>query len=193
MNDQRKSAYDTVSDRRAVEMYRDDDERSLKGERLASAETDPSADRTKAIAELAVEQPERFLELVGYLPHVIQDVFYQYYLLGRTGKQISRVLEMSPSSSGKFGVTQRLQLGIAAICAIIAFGRPPRDEDWRAAEGSRKWKLLEAWREMERVEAKTEAELRVRAPKGLGEFEVRIEDEALAEFFAPASKDWLKC
>lgn len=184
MEPKRKSAFDTVSDVRAVQTFREDPEAALSGSRLASAEADPAADHSRAVMSLAVDSPEKFLELVGYLPHAIQDIFYQYYLLGRTQTQIGELLGMSQTA-----VWQTLRLGVNGLCAVIAFGGPPSE----AHAGP----LADEYQKMLAFVTKPEnrRELEVRAPEQLGGFDLSVSDSWIDEQFAawttdgPASKE----
>ncbi len=182
-----KTAFDAVSDKRAVEFWRADEESSLAGSRLNSAEADPGADRSRAVISLAVDASERFLELVGYLPHAIQDIFYQYYLLGRTQTQIGSLLGMSQT-----GVWQALRLGIEAICAIIASGGEPPDMRYLPSDKAPRHKqAYDAYQRMLDFQTKADnrAELRVDSPANLGEFELRVDDRTLEIQFSPFTTD----
>lgn len=117
---EKKSCFETTSEIRSLASYYHDPEQALRAERLISAETDPEADRSLAIANLAVDDRARFVELVEELPHVIQDIFFQYYLLGRTQTQIGYALGRSQTA-----VWQQRDLGLEAICACVYFGGPP--------------------------------------------------------------------
>jgi hypothetical protein len=182
-----KTAFDAVSDKRSVEFFRASPEEALSGSRLSSAEADPGADRSRAIISLAVEQPERFLELVGYLPHAIQDIFFQYYLLGRTQTQIGSLLGMSQT-----GVWQALRLGIEAICAVILSGGEPPDLRFvPSVNAPLHRKAYDAYQAMLEFETKAEARgmLRIDSPRNLGEFILRVDDETLEVQFAPSTTD----
>ena len=87
-----KSMLELMSEVRAEALWHQSPEAALAGQRLTSAETDPDMDTSLAIANLALEQPERFRELVGFLPLPIQDIFFQSDLLGRTQAHIGRLL-----------------------------------------------------------------------------------------------------
>ncbi len=181
-----KSAFDAVSDKRAAELFRADPEAALSGTRLNSAEADPGADRSRAIISLATEQPERFLELVGYLPHAIQDIFFQYYLLGRTQTQIGSLLGMSQT-----GVWQALRLGLEAICAIIALGGPPDLQFLPGKASPLRVRAYNVYQEMLafQTRAGTRETLKVEEPERLGEFELRVDDETLELNFSPSTTD----
>lgn len=116
----RKNCFETTADIRSLASYYHDPDSVLSGQRLTSAETDPEADRSLAIANLALDAPERFLELVGELPAPIQDIFLQYYLLGRTQTQIGYLLGRSQTA-----VWQQRDIGLEAMCAFIFFEGPP--------------------------------------------------------------------
>ena len=179
MRERRKSPIDSLSEQRAVETFRDDPDAALAGSQLSSAET-CSGGNESAVIVLAEEQPERFLELIGYLPHAIQDIFLQYYFLGRTQTQIAETLGMTQSP----GVWQALRLGIEAICAVIAFGGPP------GPGTPANHPLAVAYQTM--LDWQTKPEMRetkvIRTPRNLGEFEINAEDVNLMEFFAPGTE-----
>lgn len=181
-----KSAYEDSSDKRAAELWREDPEGVLAGQCLASVETDPSRDQSSAVVALAVEQPERFRELVGKLPELIQDIFFQHYLLGRTQTQIAEVLGMMQSSSGLMGVSQNLKLGVMGLCAVIAWGGPPAKAEWEAT--GREKELLEAYRRMERLRGRRGRALEVRSAL-TGKFVIKTSDPLLEQIFAPEAPD----
>ena len=182
-----KNTYESMSDHRAEELWRQDPDAALAGNGLASVEGDASRDRSKAIMALAVEQPERFVELVGRLPELLQDILLQRYLLGRTHAQIAGVLGMSPSSGGKMGVSQNLRLAVEGLCAVIAWGGGPPKDDWVAQCSSRERELLEAYRECEGLRGRQRA-IAVRAPR-VGAFVLRTDDPALRAAFAPGTEE----
>jgi hypothetical protein len=165
---------------RAVDLYRKDPEAALAGRGLVSVEGDNENDRSLAIVELAGTERERFIELVGSLPEPLQDIFFQHYLLGRTQTQIARLIDWSQSSGGRRGVSQGLRIGERGMCAVIAWGK---------CEGSSDPQLHEAYEAMERFRSKRAPAVTIRAPRNLGSFVIRTDDEALDEFFAPGTTD----
>lgn len=169
---EKKSAFDTVSDKRAREFWEQEPGRALGGEKLASVEGDKSEDRSQPVVVLAAEEPERFLELVGYLPHAIQDILIQYYLLGRTQTQIGKLLGLSQTA-----VWQAVRLGVRSICAVIGGG--VTEEQRKAREEMLGYRTRKESREL----------LKVEAPENLGEFRITTDDVNLMEFFAPSTTD----
>ena len=170
--------FEITSEKRAVDLFKSDSIAALSGDRLISAETDPELDRSSAIASLASDSPERFLDLVGCLPHLIQDIFFQYYLLGRTQTQIGQLLGCSQTK-----VWQHLRLGTEAMCAIIEFGGPPPILDQSLNQ-----KAMKAYRALEKLTDHADS-LTVREPSTLGQFDLSIDDSTFAMNFAPASTD----
>lgn len=177
MDDKRKkTVYETSSDQLAGELFRADPEGALSATRLVSAEgngyarddwsASPNRKKSKMVYELAAGQSERFLELVSYLPHVIQDIFYQYFLLGRTQTQIGELLGMSQKQ-----VWQALEVGVDGIAAVSKTGE-----------------LSEACFGFT-TNAETREELVLEEPTTLGEFILRTGDGALEANFAPGTPD----
>lgn len=181
-----KTAFDAVSDQRAVEFFRADEMSALSGSRLSSAEADPGADRSRAMISLAKECSERFLELASFLPHAIQDIFYQVYFLGRTQTQVGRLLGMSQT-----GVWQALRLGQEAICAIIALGGPPDLQFLPGKNSPLRVRAYNTYQEMLAFQTKSENRegLKVEEPGTLGEFEIRVDDDTLEVHFSPFTTD----
>lgn len=180
MSDEKKTAFETVSDARAERFFTDSPEEALSGSRLASAEADPGADRSLAIVNLAVDEPERFLELVSYLPHALQDIVYQHFLLGRTQTQIGNLLGL-----GQTAVWQLLKLSVEGLCAVIAWGgEPPNDLVGSWVAGSREARMREAWEAVLRFRTKRDQrrDLYVNAPKALGRFDIRVTDDFEIQF-----------
>src|ERR1700678_301761 len=77
---------------RSQVLFRRSEAEAVAGLGLVSVETVPEENRAPTIIALAFESPERFVELVSHLSPLIQDIFFQYYLLGRTYAQIGAVL-----------------------------------------------------------------------------------------------------
>jgi len=167
-----QSAYEMNSESRAVELFARDPEASLAGRSLLSFETDATLDRSLAIANLAVENPARFLELVSYLPHSIQDIFFQYYLLGRTYKQIARLMG---GWNGSFW--EGISLGTEAICEILANGDAAIASD--------------AYQKMLKFAANRDhpKPLTIKEPEILGSFSISITHEEFEQCFAPMTTD----
>lgn len=188
-----RSPYDRSSEARASELFQQDQDAALRGDRLISAETGAEGDyhatpedRTKAVVVLAQESPERFLELVGYLPHLIQDIFLQFFLLERTQKEIGETLGL-----WTWAVCDALKLGMESICAIIAFGGVDKVPENLDPVGRPDWdQLVEAYKKMLAFETKPEqrTEKKLVTPVGVGEFEIRVDDETLELHFAPSTR-----
>lgn len=168
---------EAVSRLRSIEFFRIQPERALAGEGLSSAEADPSQDSSLAIVNLLNEQPERFHQLIGYLPPLIQDIFLQYFILRRTQYQIAETLSITQSGTEGRGVSQGLRLGMEAICAIIAWGPDPNKMNGHAAAAS--YRLLLA----QKTKPASTRKLNVKVPANLGSFEISAKDHNLEEFF----------
>ena len=176
MNDKKKTVFETSSDELAGDLFRTDPDAALSAQRLVSAEANrdarddwqasPNRKKSKMVYELAAGQPERFLELVSYLPHVIQDIFYQYFLLGRTQTQIGELLGLRQKQ-----VWQALEVGVDAIAQVSATGE------------------LTAEALSFKTSADQREELEVTEPTTLGEFILRTDDPALEQNFAPGTPD----
>lgn len=172
--DRKKTAYETSSDHLAERLFAEDPEGALSGSQIVSAEghsTDdwsasPNRKKSKMVYELATEQPERFLELVAFLPHIIQDIFYQYFLLGRTQTQIGDVLGLRQKQ-----VWQALEVGIDGIAHISAYGGPsPEVLVFKTDPSQRK-------------------EMSITEPMSLGEFILSTSDKTIEESFSPETPD----
>lgn len=157
----RKSTFDTMADTRAVAQFRSNPEAALAGESLISAETDQETSCANAVISFATEQPERFLELVQTLPHSIQDIFYQFYLLGRTQDQIADTLSVSQAL-----IWKALGIGLIGICEAIRDGAPGTE--------CQRFSLPEVSSE----------EKTFKMPPSLGQFVISV-DEDLALHFSP--------
>ena len=188
--DRKKSAYETSSDHLAERLFRDNPDGSLAGSQLVSAEAhsaddwmaSPNRKKSKMARALAEGQPERFLELVGYLPHVIQDIFYQYFLLGRTQDQIGATLDLRQKQ-----VWQALELGVESIAVIALYGgEPPGDapEDVLAVYG----RMLAF-----KTDPSQRATLIFDEPTTLGDFILSTSDKDIEKQFAPQTPDGPTC
>lgn len=191
--DEKKTTFESTSEARAVDFFNRSPEDALAGSSLVSAETDKASDRSEPITNLAVEQPERFIELVSYLPHAIQDIFFQFYFLGRTQTQIGELMD-----KGQTVIWQTLELGTRAICAIIHFGSPNellKREQWyavtRTTPPEPERSMIIAYKAALAFRTKPESreELVVEEPGNLGDFEISANDVNLMAFFAPATTD----
>lgn len=166
------------SDLRAYQFFLEDPEAAMQGERLSSAESSPDIDRSSAILELAHNHPERFIELVSKLSPVIQDIFFQYYLLGRTYAQIGAILFPEAGPHGNYVRVRRgNSIGISALCAVIAFNGPPPARTKKKA-------LAKAYRDMLKFNFATRT-VQAKAPKSFGFYEVTPNGD-LGELFSPS-------
>jgi hypothetical protein len=182
----KKSAYETSSDHLAERLFAEDEMSALSGSKIISAEghsadvwdASPNRKKSKMARALAEGQPERFLELVGYLPHVIQDIFYQYFLLGRTQEQIGYTLDLRQKQ-----VWQALELGVDCVAVIALYdGPPPGDasEDVLATYG----RMLSF-----RTDPGQRESLEFAEPTTLGEFILSTSDKDIEKSFAPQTPD----
>ena len=180
---------DSSSEGRAQRYWADDPDGAICGRKLISAETDASTreqwarsgsrKKSKMVYDLAQGQPERFLELVEYLPHRLQDIFYQYYLLGRTQEQIGETLDM-PEGRRQEAVCEALAIGIGGISAVAAAGRIPTRFDGAIMQAQ--WEAVMAY-DTPRMAVKEIAE-----DERLGQFEIRVDNDVDIHF-APSTTD----
>jgi hypothetical protein len=197
MTEPKKTVYETSSDDLAQELFRVDPDAALSGSKLVSAEANvdtrddwqasPNRKKSKMVFELASGQPERFLELVGFLPHIIQDIFYQYFLLGRTQTQIGRLLDMSQKN-----VWQALEVGVGGVAALIHFNGPPTIQMSSFKETARAGRVAwDAWQTVLefRTSAEQRKELIVEESTKLGSFILSTSDETWEQNFAPSTPD----
>lgn len=170
-----------ATEARALRLWQADEQAALRGKQLASAEADSVArdsyqkdnkyKRPRMIWELACEHPEKFMELVTKLPHALQDIFFQRYLLGRTEAQIAELFEVST-----FPIQTALKTGIDGLCAIVA------------GETEGESELAQAYRRM--LEFRVECgELRLERSPELGQMVIEIDEETLEMQFQPVTAD----
>jgi hypothetical protein len=184
----KKTVYETSSDDLAQELFRVDPDAALAGSKLVSAEANvdarddwqasPNRKKSKMVFELASGQPERFLELVAYLPHIIQDIFYQYFRLGRTQTHVGKLIDMSQKN-----VWQALDIGIDAMAVIALYNGPPPvicSEKHRKA-----WDAMIAFK----TDPETREELFVEESTRLGSFILSPSDDTWEQNFAPSTPD----
>jgi hypothetical protein len=83
---------------------------------------------SRLVLGMISESPERFYELSSSLPPIIQDIFYQYYVLGRTYGQIGRIVfpEYAESTAFQF-VKLGKEIGLRALAGVVKYG-PKRDK-----------------------------------------------------------------
>lgn len=172
--DRVKTAFELSSDSRAVSLFRGNEDGALAGNQLLSPETDaeardrwaasPNRKKSKMMFDYIQSDLMGFMERAAQLPHVLQDVLYQYYLLGRKQAQIGSTLNMSQTA-----VWQALSSGIDGVCALIQ-GRPIPAEVLFFNEIH--LDLLE-----------------VQEPDSLGAFEQKISDPDVELNFAPTTTD----
>ena len=203
-------AYDPNAQRAEV-LFRQSPEKALSNPTLASAEADPSSDRSLAIVAFATDQPERFISLVSCLPPTIQDIFFQYYLLGRTFSQIGALLfpNRAPNTQLKYVKTGR-QIGLRALCVAIKMGGRLRKIKMSSSLKAKQRQIVRnmlttgyahpmtfqefirypdlagAYEEMLlELEDGKHSEISVSVPKPLGEFEVPANCD-LSQIFVPS-------
>jgi hypothetical protein len=141
MDDERNRELSTdygpmYSQSRAIDSFRRDPERAMAGTDLIS----PKMDEEMSPAMILVNMDsERFVELISSLPPVIQDIFLQYYLLGRTYDQIGAVLfPQKPLPARRFAIHTGNRLGLRALCATIQGQSASKDlQDASRFRGSR--------------------------------------------------------
>jgi hypothetical protein len=171
-----------LADKRAVELFHDSPNHSFTGSVPYSAETNFLFDQSLTIVNLATQTPRRFINLVSYLSPAIQDIFFQYYLLGRTYKQIGTLLFPNKTVAASQAIVKRGNyFGLRALCAVIKFKGKPSE-----AQAQRHPRLAEAYEAMLTFQARIEvAWSSVKTPTDLGDFEIAPNGH-LAEFFAPS-------
>ena len=177
------TAFEINSNKRAVELFKENPGQSLLGDKRVSVEADPLYDESDAFFKLAVDEPAKFLELVGYLPHLIQDIFFQYYLLGRTQIQIAKLLGCSQTS-----IWQDLRLGKEAIGAILSYGGPPPTSEPDVNCDNRTRLAYEAMLAF-KTKPRQRVPITIKEPKDLGKFQLRIDEETFVLNFSPATTD----
>lgn len=109
-----KDGYKALLEARAVELFRNEPMKCLRGEHCVSAETDAPLNRPLAIANMIIDSRETFLRLISGLQPAYQDILIQYYFLGRTQTQIGNLLKCSQTT-----VWQRLDTAILGMCIEI--------------------------------------------------------------------------
>jgi hypothetical protein len=171
-----------LADRRAVELFHDSPDGAFSGSIPYSAETNSKADQSLAIVSLACQDQDRFIELVGFLSPAIQDIFFQYYLLGRTYEQIGTLLFPQKTRAAAQAIVKRGNyFGLRALCAVIRFGGHPNEKQ------TKRYPLLAAaYDAMLTFQARIEvAGASAKTPTDLGDFEIAPNGH-LAQFFAPS-------
>jgi len=164
--------------RRAIDLFHADPMRALMGMELLCEATFPThswATRGThtAVFELAETHRERFLQLVSHLPPLVQDVFLQYCILGRTQAQIAKTLDIRQSPD----VWRAFRRGVDAISAILAWGPDPSKMNGHTAAASYRSLLKQE------PERKTTSTKYVSEPRNLGNFHIKANDPNLSEFF----------
>lgn len=130
---------------------------------------------------LATTHPDRFLKLVDNLTPILQDVFIQYYLMGRTYAQIGSLLFPSRgANAAEIQVKTGHRIGIDALCVYLKTrGRISRLGRRSMMRGQ--WARMLQWQR----ESRSTTPLRVRAHRDLGEFVIHPNGQ-LDELFAPS-------
>lgn len=153
----------------SLTLWRDSPDDALSGDSLFSAETsaDLDLDRSRALVALAADYPDRFLTLISRLTPIIQDIFIQHYMLGRTRVQIGATLfPHRREETQRFLVNQGSSVGMAAL---------------NSRRGSKAWKAMLAWQSG----SHPTRPVTLRAPSDLGAF-VIVPNGQLREIFAPS-------
>ena len=162
---------EVLSYRTSQSVFHDSESRALAGEGTHSAETH-FHDNSNAILSLALTTPDRFRSLVDLLPPLIADIFYQYYVLGRTYSQIGVTLFPGRSTNAQQMLVKRgNQRGARALAELVA-DRPGLF-------------LADAIRWSSRYDRSRHAAVRIRAHRDLGAFVVAPNGQ-LRELFAPS-------
>lgn len=166
---------------RAVTLYRQDPESGYR--RLVSAETDPETDQSLPIMNLAMNDQKRFIELASFLSPTVQDIFYQYYLLGRTYAQIGRVLFPDKTIvASEITVKRGNYFGLRAMCAVIRCGGKP------TAKHEREYpEFAEAYQSMLNFQSRLDFRslTKAKTSRDLGDFFITPNGH-MAEFFPPS-------
>lgn len=164
----------------SIAIFRESPEKAIAGQTLVSAEGSPEGLST-AILGIIESDREKFLYLISLLSPVIQDIFIQYYLLGRTYAQIGAVLfPRQTQGSQAFTVQTGNRIGLRALCAVIKFGGEPTKKQAKKFP-----ELALAYTEMQKFQNAERGDLEVAASSILGDFVVPLQAD-LAEFFSPS-------
>jgi len=166
MNDfyDRDDALTVEGKRRSSELYAHDPEAALSGQGCVSAETEPALSRSQAMTEFILSSPSRFLKLSAELPPLVQDMLYQYHLLGRTQKQIAGSLGTS-----QWNISRTISL---AACFLATSA---------TRQGRRRKEALKELSSIARNHT-PKPPLKISEPKVLGRFEIDLSGDFEACF-----------
>lgn len=164
---------------RSIAIFRD--EEASGG--AVSFETDPASDRSLAIMNLAESDTERFVELVSFLSPVVQDVLFQYYLLGRTYAQIGAVLFPNKTTvAAQVLVKTANKLGVRALGGVIKCGgAPSREQAAKYPEAAEAYNDMHAFS----VRLPDVPTVNLKTPGSFGQFAVTPNGD-LSELFPPS-------
>ena len=174
-------AYQNLGFDRADEIFRQDEHAALSGSTTLSAETMPMEwNSTVPLLNLATDSPDRFLHLISHLTPILEDIFIQYYLMGRTYAQIGALLFPSRgSNAAEIQVKTGHRIGVDALCVYLRTrGRISRLGQRSAMRGQ--WARMLEWQR-----STARRPLRIRLHDDLGEFVVHPNGQ-LDELFAPS-------
>lgn len=167
----------------SCENFRRDPDSATSGSSLISSETDPASDRSLAIMNLAESDTERFVELVSFLSPVVQDVLFQYYLLGRTYAQIGAVLFPNKTTvAAQVLVKTANKLGVRALGGVIKCGgAPSREQAAKYPEAAEAYDDMHAFS----VRLPDVPTVNLKTPRSFGQFAVTPNGD-LSELFPPS-------
>jgi hypothetical protein len=121
------SAYmESVAGVRAVLAYDHDEEGALDGAQLISAETDPDLQREQ---DIFIFINGNFAAFLGYLRNLSlrdQELLLAYYCLRKTQTLLAPFFQTSQTLC-----SARMRAAVKAMCACIAFGGQPTEEQMR--------------------------------------------------------------
>lgn len=163
---------------KAKRAFRECPEAVLAGNVILSVESESEGSRMSPVVEMALVDPERFVELVSFLPALAQDILFQHYLLGRTYAQIGLVLFPNHARA-----TQTVEighrLGVRALCAIIKC-RGNKAKLPKRGPLAQAWERMFAWHPV--INGRM---VELKAAHDLGDFVIAPNGQ-LGELFAPA-------
>lgn len=115
---------DSISAARSIAHFREDEEGSLEGNQLISAESEGKEEEDAFV--FITENYSTFLKMIRLLKPKDQDLLLAYYSLRKTQDQLGPV----------FGITQTvcsqlLRLAVKVLCCFIIFGGVPTAEQLR--------------------------------------------------------------
>ncbi len=117
---------ESVAGDRAVLAYDHDEEGALDGAQLISAETDPDLQREQ---DIFIFINGNFAAFLGYLRNLNlrdQELLLAYYCLRKTQTLLAPIFQTSQTLC-----SARMRAAVRAMCAYIAFGGQPTEEQMR--------------------------------------------------------------